>query len=133
MCNPNSWCNSYSKHKKEKGFFKPTKLQLVRIFYFFYNFYLFLFLKIPYQLATLTNQIQNLNYDYRFVLFWVFVLIVLWFCIINRLILCCYHHMIWHVPLVTSHIMMIWLILNQMADYVGGPCSSIGWMMDDFC
>jgi hypothetical protein len=29
--------------------------------------------------------------------------------------------------------MMIWLILNQMVEYVGGPYSSIGWMMDDFC
>jgi hypothetical protein len=29
--------------------------------------------------------------------------------------------------------MTIWLILNQMVDYACGPCSSIGWMMDDFC
>jgi hypothetical protein len=54
-------------------------------------------------------------------------------CINFIMILCCYHHMIG--ILFWSHhtFMMTWLILNQMVDYVGGPCSSIGWMMDDFC
>jgi hypothetical protein len=56
MCNANSWCNSYSKHKKEKGFFKPTKLQLARSFEIFIIFIIFIF-----ENSILTSHIDQPN------------------------------------------------------------------------
>ncbi len=77
-------------------------MQLTLFIFIFIFYILFYFWKFQTQLATLTNQIQNPNYNCKFgVSSCINCIMILY----NQSFdFCCYHHMMWHVPLVTSHI-----------------------------